>query len=60
MSAEQLSSQIIGLIKAALALLALVMGGFAIWKLAFSGFNIDAKTSAEIAICFAGTYFFLK
>ena len=29
-----------------------------VWKFGQVGFNVDAKTGAEIAACFAANYFF--
>jgi len=43
-----------------LAVLAIVLGGFAAWKIAASGFTVDAKTAAEVAACFAITFYCLK
>ena len=42
------------------AVVAIVIGGMTIWKLSLSGFNVDPKAGAEIAACFAASYFFLK
>jgi len=60
MTADQLLSQLLGIVRALLAVMALALGGFAIWKIFGSGFNVDAKTAAEVAACFAITYYCLS
>lgn len=47
-------------LKVMFAIVALVVGGMTVWKLGLSGFNFDARAGAEIAACFAASYFFLK
>jgi len=59
-NADQLVSQLMGIIRALLAVMALLLGGFAIWKIIGTGFSVDAKTAAEVAACFAITYFCLS
>ena len=44
MTAHDLTANLLNIIKALLALLALVMGGLAMWKLTLAGFAVDAKT----------------
>lgn len=60
MSADQLISQLMGIVRALLAIMALLLGAFAIWKIVGTGFNVDSKTAAEVAACFAITYFCLS
>ena len=60
MNADQLVSQALNVIKALLAIMAIVLGGMACWKIFQAGFNIDVKTSAEVAACFAITFYCLK
>lgn len=60
MNADQLVSQLMGIVRALLAVMALLLGGFAVWKIIGTGFNVDAKTAAEVAACFAITYFCLS
>jgi hypothetical protein len=60
MTVDQGIASAISFIKVLFAIVAIVIGGMTIWKLGLSGFNVDAKSGAEIAACFAASYFFLK
>lgn len=50
----------LGFVRIALAILALVLGGVAAYKVMFSLMSVDAKTAAEVAACFAIVYFCLS
>lgn len=60
MTIEAAVSLLLGILKVMFAIVALVVGGMTVWKLGLSGFNFDARAGAEIAACFAASYFFLK
>jgi len=60
MTVEQGIGFAISFVKVLFAVVAIVIGGMTIWKLSLSGFNVDPKAGAEIAACFAASYFFLK
>ena len=60
MNADQFITQTLGVIRALLAVMALLLGGLAAWKIAATSFNVDVKTAAEVAACFAITYFCLS
>jgi hypothetical protein len=60
MNANKIATDLLAVVQGFIALAALILGGFALWKLSFSFGNVDAKTAAEIAACFAITAYCLK
>jgi hypothetical protein len=60
MKPEEFVGSFLKFISGLLAVLAICLGGFAAWKIAASGFNVDVKTAAEVSACFAITFYCLK
>ncbi len=60
MKPEDFVKSSLSVVTGLLAVLAICLGGFAAWKIAASGFNVDVKTAAEVSACFAITFYCLK